>query len=106
MPIKHRLQRKRPACAPELTRRLTEEWIKPREQGQPVIVLDEQKEGPLHIFVIWDEWQDLDQRERSEIIMDVVEDLRGQHRIPDMSRRTVAMGLTEKEAQRMGIEVA
>jgi hypothetical protein len=106
MPIKHRLQRTAPASAAELTRMLMNEWSKPKKEGQPVIVLEGGKGQPQHIYVIWDQWQALDQTQRSEIIMDVVEHLGGKHAIPDLSLVTVAMGLTSEEAKRMGIEAA
>jgi hypothetical protein len=106
MPIKHRLDRQRPPNATELTRMLSEEWANPKEAGEPLIVIEGRKREPQHIYVIWDAWGDLNQTERSEIIMDVVEHVAGKHRIPDASLVTVAMGLTKEEARRMHIEAA
>jgi hypothetical protein len=106
MPIKYRLKRTLPASAPELTRILIEEWRKPKKKGQPVIVLEGQKGEPGHVYVIWDAWKGLSQQERSEIIMDVVENLTGENAFPDRSLVTVAMGLTPEEAKRMNIEAA
>ncbi len=54
-------------------------------------------------MVIWDKWGELTQTERSEIIMDVVDNLAGDDRLPADSPVTVAMGLTREEAKRMGI---
>jgi hypothetical protein len=85
---------------------LTDEWKRPKKKGQPIIVLEGGKGQPLHIYVIWDKWQGLDQQARSEIIMDVVENLSGDDLIPDLSLVTVAMGLTAEEANRMGIDAA
>jgi hypothetical protein len=82
------------------------EWTKPKKEGQPLIVLEGGKRQPQHIFVIWDEWKGLDQRQRSEVIMDVVEHLSGKHAFRDLSLVTVAMGLTAEEAKRLGIEAA
>lgn len=106
MPVKKRLQKTRPANASELTRLLIEEWQRPRESGQPLIVIEGDDAQPRHIYVIWDEWRDLNQTDRSEIIMDVVENLTGPHAINDLSLVTVAMGLTAEEANRMGINAA
>lgn len=106
MPVRHRLQRTRPPSAVELTRTLMEEWMHPRESGQPVIVVEGDEREPRHIYVIWDAWEGLSQIERSDMIMDVVENLSGQHRFDDLSLVTVAMGLTVREAERMGIEAA
>ena len=50
--------------------------------------------------MIWDDWSDLDQVERSEIIMDAFEDRYGKDRACNV---TVALGLTPAEAERMGI---
>jgi hypothetical protein len=82
------------------------EWERPKKEGQPVIVLEGGKGQPRHIYVIWDEWRGLDQRQRSEVIMDVVEHLTGRHALRDLSLVTVAMGLTAEEAKRMGINAA
>jgi hypothetical protein len=51
--------------------------------------------------VIWSDWGDFNQQERSEIIMDAYEEARGSDLV---SLVTVAMGLTPTEAERMGIE--
>jgi hypothetical protein len=80
-----------------------EEWIKPKQKGQPLIILEGKQGEPQHIYVIWDEWKGLGQQDRSEIIMDVVENLSGRNAVPDLSLVTVAMGLTAEEAKRMHI---
>ena len=85
---------------------LMNEWTKPKQKGQPIIVLEGKKGEPQHVYVIWDKWQGLEQRDRSEIIMDVVENLSGKHAFPDSTTVTVAMGLTPEEAKRMGIDAA
>ena len=103
MPVKRRLRRTQPANASELTRLLHNEWTKPKKSGQPLIIIEGNKNEPLHIYVIWDKWGELTQTERSEIIMDVVDNLAGDDRLPVDSPVTVAMGLTKEEAKRMGI---
>lgn len=105
MPVKRRLQRTLPDSAGELTRLLHNEWTKPKRSGQPLIVIEGNKNQPIHIYVIWDRWGDLSQTERSEMIMDVIDHLSGKDRLPANSPVTVAMGLTTEEAKRMGIKV-
>ena len=104
MPVKRRLQRTQSADALELTRLLHNEWTKPKKSGQPLIIVEGSKNEPLHIYVIWNKWAELTQAERSEIIMDVVDNLAGKNTLPANSPVTVAMGLTTEEAERMGIE--
>jgi hypothetical protein len=106
MPIKYRLERRLPPAANALIRKLVEEWTRPKRKGQPIIVLEGKKGHPQHIYVIWDDWEGLDQLERSEIIMDAVEQLGDKKVLEDLSLVAVAMGLTTKEAKRMGIEAA
>jgi len=105
MPVKRRLVRTRPPNAAELTRLLHNEWTKPKRSGQPLIIIEGKAQEPQHIYVIWDQWGELTQTERSEIIMDVVDNLAGEHRMPANSPVTVAMGLTTEEARRMGIQL-
>jgi hypothetical protein len=66
--------------------------------GQPDITIegDEFQVG-IHIYVIWDDWKDLEQIDRSEIIMRVFEVIEGKEKARKV---TVAMGLTSAEAKR------
>ena len=104
MPIRTRLHRTLPPNAAELTRMLFNEWTQPSEAGQPVIVVEGQKPDPIHIYIIWDEWRGMNQTDRSEIIMDVYDNVMVGPRLQDHGTVTVAMGLTSEEAKRMGIE--
>ena len=106
MPIERRLRRTNPEEKNELARLLHHEWTKPKKTGQPRIIIEGEKRQPMHIYVIWDKWAERTQTERSEIIMDVVENLAGPDAIPGDSPITVAMGLTVVEAKRMGIKSA
>jgi len=65
-----------------------------------VIVVEGGGARPRHLFVIWDRWGDLNQQDRSEIIMDAYAQTLSED---DVLQVTVAMGLTVKEAERMGI---
>lgn len=85
----------------DLKNRLVDEW---RDNGsqepRPYIIQEEDEQGVVvHIYVVWDDWGDLDQQGRSEVITEAyweVFDVKG-------LALTVAMGLTPEEAKRMGI---
>jgi hypothetical protein len=82
--------------------RLLWEWQSTTSTAdQPVIIEEDTGANqPVHVYVIWDEWQQLPQLERSEIIMDAFEEKYGQQQSLNV---TVAMGLTPIEADRLGI---
>lgn len=89
----------------ELSERLRREWSHPQDApDSPVIIETTDKlrpqQTPTHLYVIWDAWRDLAQRERSEMMMEVYEDVRGR---PFALNVTVAMGLTPQEAERLNI---
>lgn len=85
-----------------LRERLVREWEQPSLAVQPVLIeaAGDRLSGSKHLYVIWDDWLSLDQQARSEIIMDAYE---ATHERPDILSVTVAMGLTAKEAESMGI---
>lgn len=61
-----------------------------------------QPQPPLnrfHITVIWDRWKNQSHQERSEIILDAYEAWQGPGSAQSIS---VAMGLTQQEAERLG----
>ncbi|MCX7049502.1 MAG: hypothetical protein NTX50_28960 [Candidatus Sumerlaeota bacterium] len=61
-----------------LRRRLVQEWRKNSNNPEnPIIVLDDKNDpgGCLHIYVVWDQWESLNQQERSETIMDAAEEV-------------------------------
>jgi hypothetical protein len=103
MPVRKMLKRRPNPEAADLTDRLVAEWkAKASKAEQPVII----EEGggphqPLHVYVVWDEWGELNQLERSTIIVDAFERRYGKTKALNL---TVAMGLTPREADRMGIE--
>ncbi len=102
MPVR-KLSHVAPSPAQALLKdRLLAEWQSTTSiSAQPVII--EENAGanqPVHIYVIWDEWQQLPQLDRSEIIMDAYEERYGQQQSLNV---TVAMGLTPTEADRLGI---
>src|SRR5690554_2153673 len=78
---------------------LLQEWRHGGTSAEPIIVTEGGTENsPRHVYVVWGAWSELDQRQRSEIIMDAAEQLYGRDKALGI---TVAMGLTMDEAHRM-----
>ena len=102
MPIRELLRYQPSAEYAALKTRLIDEWRNPNSSNQQPIIIVEQKTryASLNVFVIWDEWRDMEQLERSEMIMDAYREVFGQEASYNV---TVAMGLTQKEAERMKI---
>ncbi|MCX7049501.1 MAG: hypothetical protein NTX50_28955 [Candidatus Sumerlaeota bacterium] len=72
------------------------------DRNQPVIIIEGPvARGSIHVFVVYDEWQDLTPLERSETIMDALEDAWSSEEVINV---TVAMGLTTAEADRMSLQ--
>lgn len=87
---------------------LTSEWNNPSlDIKEPVLIESEQPvrfsvaHKPLHLYVIWSDWQSVRSQDRSEIILKAYE---ATHDMEDTLRVTLAMGLTPTEAERMGIK--
>jgi hypothetical protein len=93
--------RGRSARQDELVGRLVAEW-RGEDAPVPAPIIQEMTDTldrTVHIYVVWDEWKDLRQGIRSEIIMDAFEIVRGPKKALEVS---VAMGVTHAEAQKMG----
>ena len=89
-----------------LRARLIQEWLHPQEgTSEPIIIEETAQYYPdlLHFYVIWAEWSQMPQRDRSEVILRAYEDL---HPNGNGKRVSIAMSLTAEEAQRMGINYA
>lgn len=65
----------------------------------PQIIEEEERHNFLHVSVIWDAWNDVAPEDRGRIIMDAYE----KERSADVSRITIALGLTHAEAERLGV---
>jgi hypothetical protein len=90
----------------ELKGRLAAEWRNPGDPGPgaPDILRETDTKGRVvHIYVTWDDWEDLDPQVRSEMIVDVFQEIEGESAVIDL---TLAMGLTGQEARRLGLSVA
>lgn len=86
----------------DLNQRLTEEWHnRATTEPRPDIREEVDQQGrPVHLYVIWSEWADIDHQRRSEVIMDAFIAVHGAAAVSNIS---VAMGITPEEAKRMGI---
>jgi hypothetical protein len=84
----------------KLRARLIDEWQgRPGVQPLPDILEEEDASNRVvHVTVTWDEWSDLDAQTRSELIVDALQEVKGQAAIVDLS---IAMGLTSAEAARL-----
>jgi hypothetical protein len=87
----------------ELVDALASELTNPNSGNtEPVILLERDKQKrPLHVYVIWKQWRDVDRAERGEIIMDAAERHFSQDDVLNIS---IAMGLTPDEAKRLGLK--
>jgi hypothetical protein len=65
----------------------------------PQIIEEEQHGKFMRVTVIWNAWKDVTHEDRGRIIMDVYE----KQRPADVTRITVALGLTHAEAERLGV---
>jgi hypothetical protein len=85
--------------------KLIAEWNHPTEgdTSKPQIF---QKGGgrsrdPIHLYVIWEDWADIPASQRSEIVMDAAEAVMDKATLMQV---TVAFGLTQQEADRLGLK--
>ena len=101
MPVRRGIPRSRPAGAPDLEERLVKEFTTPAEQGQPLVFEEPPEPAPItRLFVVWDDWSEMSQQDRSAIILGAFERSKGSAAALKIA---VAMGLTTAEAERMGI---
>jgi hypothetical protein len=102
MPV-HRYIAKRPPEQTGLVERLAKEWrSKHSTAEEPVILEEPNRKGEVeHVYVIWEEWSQLDRTLRGEIIMGAAEKVK---RKSDVAKITIAMGLTPDEADRFGLK--
>ena len=87
----------------DLRSRLIREWLHPQEGASEPIIIEETAQyydDLLHFYVIWAEWSQMPQRDRSEVILRAYED---SHPNGNGKRVSIAMGLTAEEARHMGI---
>lgn len=91
----------------QLRERLEAEWERPDSQGVEPIIIEEftrQGKSPVHIYVVWQEWESLTPLERSRTILKAYEHHLGPTNVALISEVTLVMGLTPAEARLMKIE--
>ncbi len=84
-----------------LQQRLTQEFAHPSEDYAPPLINIERPGERTHLLVIWDDWDSLSQQDRSVLIMDSYRAAEGDDAA---NRVSVAMGLTQREAERLGFD--
>lgn len=101
MPVRHVSRVGNPELRTKLMKALLREWRgEAVENGALIVTEGGEPESPKHVYVVWEAWEDLDQGERSEIIMDAAERRFSRE---GALRITLAKGLTRDEARRMKI---
>lgn len=83
---------------------LVKEWQYPRKgkTAEPVIFeADPGGNEAIHLYVVWSKWQDVSATERSDVILDAFEVVRGKDVVV---RVAVATGFTPDEARSYGLE--
>jgi hypothetical protein len=86
----------------QLANQLATEWESSGSTASEPVILEEQDaRGDLvHVYVVWSDWAQLDREKRGEIIMEAAELAK-----PDqVSKITIAMGLTPDEADRFNLK--
>jgi hypothetical protein len=103
MPVRPLKPRKPDPSEQVLMQRLIDEWKSVNTGATQPIILEEgfNTSQPRHVYVIWDDWNNLDRVRRSEIIMDALEQVYGSDEALNV---TIAMGLTPAEANLLGIQ--
>lgn len=85
---------------PELQMVLEAELREPTDNPEPIILIRRVRPRCTHLFVIWSKFDDLHQSVRSRIILNAFGSVRGEL---EASLVMVSMGLTQAEADRLGI---
>jgi len=100
----HKLSRTLQPHLLTLQNELVDEWKNPREGrlAEPVIYeVDPGGNEPIHLYVVWKKWQDVNPTDRSDVILDAFESVRGKKQVV---RVALANGLTPDEASSLGLE--
>ncbi len=85
----------------DLTQILADEMRKPKSFGQPLVLVRKfRRSGLMEVRVIWDRWTDLDDSDRSTVILDSYAEVHGEE---ERDKVAVPVGYTEEEAVETGI---
>lgn len=94
-----------PAVDPAYVDAIAQELRLMRPDGDfnaPLIIEEQTRQSDrIHVTVIWDRWGAVAPEDRSQIILDAYERVRGASAILTLS---AALGLTHAEAKKLGVE--
>ena len=96
------LRQNRQQDADFLQKRLADEFRHPADEYPAPFINIERPGASTHLLVVWDDWRDLSQQERSYLILRAYEAAEGPDAAAEVS---VAMGLTVSEAEGLGFEL-
>ncbi len=95
----------RPVIDPSLVNDIAEELRLQQPEGSPdaPLIIEEEARytDRIHVTVIWDRWSQIGPEERSRIILQAYETVRGPGTFLNL---TSALGLTHAEAKKLGVE--
>ena len=88
-------------AALQLRRRLAAEMMQPQPGTHEPLIIEEKSNFPgrVRLIVIWQDWNGMPQRERSQVVAGAYEDAFGAVRA---SAVTVSSGFTPSEAEALG----
>ena len=77
--------------------------MRPDGSASAPLIIEEQTRhsSRIHVTVIWDQWAAVAPEDRSRIILDAYERVRGPESILNLS---AALGLTHADAKKLGVE--
>ncbi len=87
-----------------LLKELVGEWKNPRtgKTAEPdIFEADPGGKEPIRLYVVWSKWKDIAATDRSDVILDAFEAVRGKDMV---IRVAVATGFTPDEARSFGLE--
>ncbi len=91
----------------QMVTELVAELRNPSEDPDAPLIIVEREAPNLpakHLFVVWDEWEELTPLQRSRVVMRAYEQFLGNNSA-EITQVTLAMGYLPDEARRMGIEI-
>ena len=104
MPYK-KISLSRPVVDPLLVKAITQELRLEQAEGSPDAPLIIEEDAPysdrIHVTVIWDRWAQIGPEERSRIIVEAYEQVRGPGTFLTL---TSALGVTHADAKKLGVE--
>jgi len=103
MPVVRKSKRDVPDDQNALLERLKDEFSggASRDPRPRILIEGEDVQGPIHLFVLWEDWDELSLQDRSRLILEAYEKTTDNK--ANVPRVTVALGLKEAEARGYGL---